>query len=70
MERIAATFLARNTRSVLNRTESERQSILITRGRTVIARLSPDVGTMAAAQALANFNIPTYASLQASLFKR
>jgi antitoxin (DNA-binding transcriptional repressor) of toxin-antitoxin stability system len=59
MEGITATLLARNTSAVLDRVARERQPILIERGRTVVARLSPEVGTMTAAQALANFNVPT-----------
>ena len=70
MDSITATSLARNTSAVLDRIARERQPILIKRGRTVIARLSPEVGTMTAAQAFANFNVPTYVSMQASPLNR
>lgn len=59
MQGITATLLARNTSAVLDQVVRERQPILIERGRTVVARLSPEAGTMTAAQALANFNAPT-----------
>ena len=58
MEGITATDLARNTSAVLDRVTRERQPILIERGRAVVARISPEVGAMTAAQALANFNVP------------
>ncbi|MEQ1593542.1 MAG: type II toxin-antitoxin system Phd/YefM family antitoxin [Casimicrobium sp.] len=58
MQGISATLLARNTSEVLDRVVRERQPILIERGRTVVARLSPEAGVMTAAQALANFNVP------------
>ncbi len=62
---ISATLLARNTSAVLDQVVRERQPILIERGRTVIARLSPEAGTMTAAQALANFNAPTLSAREA-----
>lgn len=58
MQGITATALARNTSAVLDRVARERQPIMIERGNAVVARLSPEVGMMTAAQALANFNIP------------
>ena len=70
MESITATALARNTSAVLDRIARIRQPILIKLGRTVVARLSPEVGTMTAAQALANFNVPTCESIQASPLER
>jgi antitoxin (DNA-binding transcriptional repressor) of toxin-antitoxin stability system len=70
MDSMTASSLARNTTAVLDRVARERQPILITRGGRVVARLSPEVGTMTAAQAFANFNVPPCASIQASPFKR
>lgn len=58
MQGITATALARNTSAVLDRIARERQPIMIERGNAVVARLSPEVGAMTAAQALANFNAP------------
>ena len=59
MHSITASELARNTSAVLDRVTRERELILIKRGGTIVARLSPEVGTITAAQALANFNVPT-----------
>ena len=70
MDSITATTLARNTSAVLDRVTRERQPILIKRGRTVVARLSREVRTMTAAQALSNFNVPTRVRTQASPLKR
>jgi antitoxin (DNA-binding transcriptional repressor) of toxin-antitoxin stability system len=70
MESITVTSLARNTSAVLDRVARERKPILIKRGHTVVARLSPEVGTMTSAQALANFNVPTCALIRASPAKR
>jgi antitoxin (DNA-binding transcriptional repressor) of toxin-antitoxin stability system len=70
MESTTVTSLARNTSAVLDRVARERKPILIKRGHTVVARLSPDVGTMTAAQVFANFNVPPCVSTQASPRKR
>lgn len=58
MQGITATTLARNTSAVLDRVARERQPIMIERGSAVVARLSPELGTMTAAQTFANFNAP------------
>ncbi len=65
MQGITATLLARNTSAVLDQVVRERRPILIERGRTVIARICPEAGTMTAAQALANFNAPALSAREA-----
>lgn len=70
MQGITATLLARNTSAVLDQVVRERQPILIERGRTVIARLSPEAGTMTAAQALANFRAPALSAREGRAWLR
>ena len=66
MHSISASELARNTSAVLDRVTRERELILIKRHHTIVARLSPQARTMTAAQALANFNVPTCVPVQAT----
>lgn len=59
MRKVSVPELALNTNAILDHVLNQRQSVLIERDKSVIARLTPETGVMTAEQALANFNTQT-----------
>jgi antitoxin (DNA-binding transcriptional repressor) of toxin-antitoxin stability system len=62
---ISATDLARNTREILDRVVSGRETVAIVRNQTLIAHIMPAQSTMTASQALAGLQPPLLTATQA-----
>lgn len=63
---ISATDLARNTREILDRVTSGRETVSIERNQTLIAQIMPAQRTMTATQALSGLQLPMFTKTHAN----